>query len=340
MTKMLSAATLLVLQGNSGRGIIVHKISPRGLVMTFDNAMKFRADLTWSFTAPLIFVILWSSGFTFAKMGLVHANPFTLLALRYALVVVVLSPIYFILRPPLPRKRMDWVHQGVVGFLIQAMFFGFVYTAVTHGVSAGGMGLIFSLQPIFVAILAPRLTGELIGIKIWIGLVLGLIGTGLVIFARSMVEVASVFGYCIAICATLSMTAATLYEKRFGVSWHPILSNLAQCGVGLLVAFPIGWFYEGFSIEWSTELLIALFYLVVCNSLIAITLLLAMIRRGKASKASALFFLVPPTSAVVAWLLIGEMIPPLAWVGMVIATIGVAIVVARKFDGNDNSKKI
>ncbi len=308
--------------------------------MFFDNAKNFREQLLWSFIAPLIFVILWSSGFTFAKMGLAHAKPFTLLSIRYALVIAVLVPLYFILSPQLPSKRIDWVHQAIVGILIQAMFFGSVYTAVTHGVSAGGMGLIFSLQPILVALLSPKLTGEMIGIKIWVGLILGLIGTALVIFGRSSVEVVSAFGYSIAICATCSMTAATLYEKRFGVAWHPVLSNLVQCSVGFLITLPIGYLYEGFNVEWSNELFIALFYLVACNSLISISLLLAMIRRGKASKVSALFFLVPPTSAVVAWSLIGEKIPPLAWVGMTIATIGVAIVVVKKIDGNNHLQKI
>lgn len=280
----------------------------------------------WIYVVPLVFVILWSSGFTFAKMGLAHAGPFTLLALRYILVILVLAPLYVMLRPPLPRRTVDWLHQMVVGFLIQVVFFGCVYTAVTNGVSASGMGLIFSLQPVLVGLLAPTLTGETVNSKCWLGLILGLLGTGLVILGRSSVEVTSIFGYTIAMCAVLGMTSATLYEKRFGTALHPITSNMVQCGVGLAVTLPMGYLSEHLQVDWSTGLYVSLGYLVLCNSLVSITLLLAMIRRGEAARVSALFFLVPPTAAIVAWALIGERIPSLAWFGMIVAAIGVAVV--------------
>src|SRR6185436_13543045 len=128
----------------------------------------------WRYVVPTTFVLLWSAGYTFAKMGLAHAGIASLLALRYALVVVVLLPMYVLLRPPLPRRVREWAHIAVVGFFIQVVFFGFTWSALTLGVSAGTAGLIFSLQPIVVGLLAPRLTRERVGGRHWIGLAFGL----------------------------------------------------------------------------------------------------------------------------------------------------------------------
>jgi drug/metabolite transporter (DMT)-like permease len=121
------------------------------------------------------------------------------------------------------------------------------------------------------------------------------------------------------------MTAGTLYEKRFGVAQHPVTSNLVQYAVGLAVVLPLAWAVEGMQVSWTGPMVGSLLYLAIGNSLVAVTLLLAMIRRGEASRVSALFFLVPPIAAVIAWLLIGESMPPIAWLGMALAAAGVAI---------------
>ena len=152
-------------------------------------------------------------------------------------------------------------------------------------ISAGATALIVSLQPILVGLAVPRLTGEVVGAARWVGLALGLLGAAVVIVARSAVEAASVAG-------------------------------LVFAGAALL---------EDFRIEWTGDLVISLAYLVVGNSLISITLLLAMIRRGDAARVSALFFLVPPIAALIAWVLLGEAMPAPAWLGLGLAGLGVAI---------------
>jgi drug/metabolite transporter (DMT)-like permease len=285
-----------------------------------------RAPL-WLGLAPAIFLLLWSAGFTFAKLGLAHAEPITFLALRYGLVLAVLVPFFLALQPRLPRDVAGWGHLAVVGFLIQALYFGLAYIAFALGVSAGGVALIVSLQPILIALLAPRLAGERVSAARWVGLGLGLLGAALVILARSTIEATSPVGVLCAVGALAGITAGTLYEKRFGVSYHPVASNLVQHVVGLAAIMPVAWAVEDMRVAWTSELIIALGYLVVANSLIAITLLLAMIRRGEASRVSALFFLVPPTAALIAWAGLGEAMPPLAWAGMAVAAAGVAIVV-------------
>ncbi|MEX2629216.1 MAG: DMT family transporter [Tistlia sp.] len=280
----------------------------------------------WLRLAPAIFLLLWSGGFSFAKFGLENAEPITFLALRYALVLAVLLPVALVLRPPLPKRRIDWGHLAVVGFLIQAVYFGLSYYAFYLGISAGGVALIVALQPILVALAVPWSAGEKVPPLRWLGLLCGLAGAGLVIASRYAVEVTSLIGVLAAVGALFGITVATLYEKRFGLSHHPVTSNAVQYAVGLAAVLPLAFFTETMAVEWTLQLGAALAYLVIGNSLISVTLLLAMVRHGEASRVSALFFLVPPMAALIAWGLIGEVLPPLAWAGMALAACGVALV--------------
>ncbi len=279
----------------------------------------------WSFAAPALFILLWSGGFTALRAGLAYAEPITYLALRYALVLIVLGPLFLILRPPLPRSPAEWGHQVVIGILVQIIYFGLAYIAMRLGISAGLQALITSLQPLLVGILAPGLVHERVGAVQWLGLALGVVGAALVIMTRSAVDATSAAGILCSFGALFGMTAATLYEKRFGVAHHPVTSNLVQYAVGFAAVLPLAWALEEMQVSWTGPMIGALLYLAVGNSLISVTLLLAMIRRGEASRVSALFFLIPPMAAVIAWLLIGEAMPPLAWVGMALAAAGVAV---------------
>ena len=279
----------------------------------------------WLTTAPFVFLLFWSSGFTFAKLGLQYSEAMTFLALRFALVLVVLAPLAVVLRPRLPRRAADWGHLAVVGFLMQAVYFGLSYLSFASGVSAGAVALIVSLQPILVAIAAPVLAGERVSALRWLGLLLGLAGAAIVIAARSSVEAASVFGLVCAFLATFGITAASLYEKRFGVGHNPVLANLVQFAVGLAVILPLAYLTESMAVVWSGDLVVSLGFLVVANSLIAVSLLLAMIRAGEVSRVSALHFLVPPLAALLAGAVLGERMPPLAWLGLAVAAAGVVL---------------
>ncbi len=275
--------------------------------------------------APAIFLLFWSGGFAAGKIGVQYTGPFTFLSVRYALVLLILLPLFVVMRPPLPRTGAEWVHLAVVGLLIQGVYFALGYVALSMDVSSGAVALIVSLQPILVALIAPRTAGERVGIWGWIGLALGLAGAALVIEARSTVEVMSMTGVVAAVGALAGMTVGTLYEKRFGVSQHPVTANIVQYAAGLALTFPLAILAGNLTINWSGPFVLSLTYLIVCNSLIALTLLLLMIREGEVSRVSALFFLVPPLAAVIGWILLDEHMPPLAWVGLGLAAAGVAI---------------
>lgn len=280
----------------------------------------------WLVLAPVIFLLLWSGGFSVAKFGLRHAEPMSFLALRYASVLVILLPLYAILRPPLPKRGREWLHLLIVGFLIQAVYFGLSYFAFAWGVSAGGVAIIVCLQPILVGLIAPHIASERVGLQRWLGLVLGLAGAAIVIGARSTIAAENAAGIAAAVFALLGITTGTLWEKRFGVSHHPVVSNTVQYAAGLSGVLPLALATESFAFDWwNVEFLGAWAYLVIGNSIVAMTLLLAMIRAGEVSRVSSLFFLVPPISALMAWPLLGEAMPLAGWLGFLLAALGVAL---------------
>jgi drug/metabolite transporter (DMT)-like permease len=286
----------------------------------------------WLILAPFIFLGLWSMGYSVAKIGLLYTDPMTLLALRFGCVIVIMTILFLIVRPPLPKTRAEWGHLAFVGFLIQAVYFGMNYFAFESGVGAGTGALLMSFQPILVALIAPVWSAEVIGRRSWIGLALGLCGTLLVIGSRTEIEPPSLFGLTCAAVALLGITSGSLWEKRFGLNHHPVTSNLIGYTAGFIGILPALALQDSFEVEWSGAFIAALAYLVIGNSLIAVGLLLAMIRAGDVSRVSALFFLVPPLAAMVAWIMLGEVMPPIAWLGLAAASLGVYLATRKVRD--------
>lgn len=285
----------------------------------------------WLVIAPFIFLGLWAGGYPVAKVGLQYTDPMTMLSLRYGLVVVIMAVLFVVLKPPLPKRKADWVHLAIVGFLFQAVYFGFCYLGFHLGAAAGTTALLMSLQPILVGLAAPYWTKQTIGWRRWSGLALGMVGTVIVVLARSVIEPPSALAFMFLALALMGITAATLWEKRFGLSHHPVTANLIGYMAGLVGVVPLMLLLEPVQIEWSMPFFWSMLYLVIGNSVIAVGLLLAMIRAGDVSSVSALFFLIPPLAAFLAWWILGEIMPPLAWVGMVIAAIGVYIATRKKY---------
>jgi len=279
----------------------------------------------WLAAAPIIFLTLWSAGFAVAKLGVEHAPPLTLLALRYGLAVAVLLPVALVLRPPLLSARAA-ADVAIVGFLIQVVYFGLCYLAFRAGVSAGGVAIVVCLQPILVALAAPRFVGETVGPRVWAGLALGLAGAALVILGRSAVAAENLWGVALTVGALFGITGGTLWEKRHGRGHHPVVANLIQYAVGAVCTLPMALLLEDVTaIRWDGTFVAVLAYLVLGNSLLAISLLMAMIRAGEVARVSALFYLVPALSALIAWPMLGEAMPPVAWAGMALAGLGVTL---------------
>ena len=284
--------------------------------------------LWWAWGAPIVFILLWSSGFSFGKIGLQYAQPLTLLSLRYVCVVLFLLPVKAAMHLPWPASRREWINISVVGLLIQFIYFSFSYVGMKQGVSAGTVALIVSLQPILVGIFGPWLTGERQNYIQWAGLVLGLAGAVVVITSGGSLQMGSGFGLLLVFISLFALTAGVLYERAHSTgaaSTHPVTANIIQCAIGFIFCLPVALMMEDNHIHVTWRFTGALAYLVLCNSIITISLLLAMVRRQQAAKVSALFFLVPACAAIVAMFMLGETMPAAGWLGMALAVAGVLL---------------
>ena len=277
----------------------------------------------WLTLTPIMFLILWSAGYVVAKVALVDAAPMALLALRFAAVIAIMAVLFAILRPPLPKTPKDWLHLGLVGFLMQTVYFGMAYFAFVNGVAAGMAALIFSLQPLLVGLLAPRWSAETVSWPQWLGLAIAMTGTFVVIVAQLKIDPPPLVGFGFAALALAGITLATLWEKRFGLSHNPVTANLVGYSAGLLGLLPFLTWADIPAVNWTTSFYWAFAYLVIGNSVIAVGLLLAMIRAGQVSRVSTLLFLVPPLAAFIAWVALDEPMPLMAWAGLIVSGFGV-----------------
>ncbi|MFN3449003.1 MAG: DMT family transporter [Roseococcus sp.] len=283
----------------------------------------------WLVIAPYAFVTLWSGGFTAILLCLPHVEPLTLQVLRYAAVVAILLPLWLALRPPWP-DRAALAHLCRMGLLVQFAYFASMNLAMKAGMGAGPIALLIGLQPVAVAVLAPRVAGDPpLDARGWAGLLLGLAGAGLVIVSGSGFRNFGWVGLFFALAALACMTAGALLERRSGRATHLVTANLVMCGVALLATLPLAALLETMRVEWAPGLFAGLAWMVFVNSLISLSLLFAMLRHGEAARASSVFFLVPPLAALIAWFVLGEAMTPLAMAGTAVAAVGVALVVRR-----------
>lgn len=275
---------------------------------------------------PGIFVLLWSTGFIGAKLGLPYAEPMTFLILRFAIVTVLLAAFAGLSGAPWPRDWKTALHIAVAGMLLHAIYLGGVFASIFHGVSAGVSALIVGIQPLLVAAAAGTLLGERVSGRQWLGLMLGLFGVVLVVWTRLGIGEGSVWGYALSVIALVGITIGTLYQKKFCPGVDLRSGTAIQFAASALVLTPFALLFEARVIEWSGEFIFALGWLCIVLSLGAISLLFLLIRRGAAAKVSSLFFLVPPCTAVVAFFLFGEELNLLALFGMAATMAGVALV--------------
>jgi drug/metabolite transporter (DMT)-like permease len=278
------------------------------------------------FAAPAVFVILWASGFIGAKYGLPYAEPMTFLAVRMAAVVAMLAIIVALTRPVWPGAA-GVGHSALTGVLVHGGYLGGVFVSIDQGLPAGLTALIVGLQPVLASTIANRLLGETVTPRQWAGLLLGVVGVGLVVEGRTHGDTeAGVIGWIAALVALLGITTGTLYQKRFGggIDWRAGLF-VQYAAAGLLFALA-ALAFEDRSVRWTAEFLFAVGWLAVVLSLGAVWLLYFLIRRSAAARLASLFYLTPPTTALMAWALFGERLGPLALCGMAVCVVGVALV--------------
>jgi drug/metabolite transporter (DMT)-like permease len=276
---------------------------------------------------PLLFVFLWSTGFIGAKYGLPYAEPLTFLAIRYAIVIVLMVLLAWASQAQWPTDKAHWFHLGVSGLLMHATYLGGVFSGISKGFPAGLASLIVGLQPLLTAFAAGWLLKETVTGRQWLGLSLGLAGTGMVLSGRINAGF-SLAGLEPVVLGLLGITAGTLYQKKFCPQFDWRTGAVAQFIPALLGTVLVAAFTEQFKVEFVPSFLFALGWLVLVLSLGAISLFNYLIRNGAAVNVVSLFYLVPACTVAIAWVLFDEQLSALALLGILIAVLGVYL--ARK----------
>jgi drug/metabolite transporter (DMT)-like permease len=284
----------------------------------------------WLQSMPLLFVLLWSTGFIGSRYASLYSEPLTFLTLRMAIVAVLLLVASMLTRAPWPNNPTSIRHAAVAGLLVHAGYLGGVMCALKNDIPVGLIALITCLQPILTALAAGPLFGEKITLRQWLGLLLGLIGVGFVVSSKfNAAHAPSWIGMAQTIFALISITAGTLYQKRHGANMDLRTGGVIQYGACAIVLGVLAVMTETMHINWTPQFSFALAWLCIVLSLGAISLLYLLIRRGEAAKTASLFYLVPPVTALMAFILFDEALTPSAMLGMLITAIGVALVIRK-----------
>ncbi len=274
---------------------------------------------------PVVFVLIWSTGFIVARYGMPHAPPMKFLAIRYFLSVACFGLWALAARAAMPSDRRQVKHLAVTGVLIHAGYLGGVWAAVKLGMGAGLVALLVGLQPVLTAIWVSS-RGGAVSRRQWTGLALGFGGLALVVWEKLGVGEIGLLNFLLALGALLSITVGTLYQKRFVTPCDVRTASLVQLCAAFVVTLPLALF-ESEAMRWNGHLMGALAWSVLVLTLGGSSLLYLLIQRGAATAVTSLLYLVPPCTAVMAWLLFGEAITPFTIAGMALAAVGVSLVV-------------
>jgi drug/metabolite transporter (DMT)-like permease len=280
----------------------------------------------WLRAMPVVFVLIWSTGFIVARYGMPNSPPFTFLLFRYAFSVLLFVPWVMWSRVSWPQGRAQWGHLAVTGVLMHAGYLGGVWAAVKVGMGSGLSALIVGLQPVLTAIWLSSRGGHVTR-RQWQGLALGFIGLAMVVSRKleGGVEVTP-WSLTMALMALVSITTGTLYQKRFVQVCDVRSANAVQLIAAFVVTLPIACL-ETEAVQWNAQMMGAMAWSVVGLTLGGSSLLYVLIQRGAAATVTSLMYLVPPTTAVIAWFLFDEAITAVTLAGIALTAVGVSLVV-------------
>ncbi len=274
---------------------------------------------------PVVFVLIWSTGFIVARYGMPHSPPMKFLALRYLFSVVCFAVWAWLARAKPPVDRNQFFHLAVTGVLMHAGYLGGVWAAVKMGMGAGLAALLVGLQPVLTAVWVSS-RGGAVASRQWGGLALGFAGLALVVWQKLGIGEISSANVMAATIALFSITAGTLYQKRFLKPCDVRAASFVQLAAAFVVTLPLA-LMETEAIDWQGEMIGAMAWSVLALTLGGSSLLYLLIQRGAATAVTSLLYLVPPCTAVMAAVLFGEPITAFTVVGMALTAVGVSLVV-------------
>ena len=281
---------------------------------------------SWVRAMPVVFVLIWSTGFIVARYAMPYSPPMTFLWVRYLLSILAFWLWIRWARVAWPQSRAQWWHLGVTGVFMHAGYLSGVWVAVKAGMGSGLSALIVGLQPVLTAIWLSSQGGQ-VSRRQWGGLLLGFIGLVLVV-SRKLQDTMEVTPWTLslAVLALFSITIGTLYQKRHVQPCDVRTANTVQLMAAALVTLPLV-ALESEAVQWHPSLLGAMAWSVLGMTLGGSSLFYMLIQRGAAASVSSLMYLVPPCTAMLAWFLFDEPVTVTTLVGIVLTALGVSLVV-------------
>ena len=279
------------------------------------------AALAWYFVA------VWGAGYIATKIGLQYAPPFTFLSLRFAFGLACLLPVVLLWKPAWPQRGAEWGHLVVAGLLMHAVQLGGSHYAQYLGMSAGVAALIIACQPLVTAAIAGKLLGEKISPRQWTGVAIGLAGVALVVWHKMDIREVTLGSLVGTLFGLGGVTAATLYQRRFSPRADLKAAAVVQFAATLLVLSPLALAVEGFPVSWAPRLWLAIAFLVIFASIIGVSVLNYLMRRGEATRVSSMMYLPPVFAVVLEAAMFGVVPSSLALAGIALTCAGVALTV-------------
>ncbi|WP_372831408.1 DMT family transporter [Pontibacterium sp.] len=284
----------------------------------------------WVQAVPFLFVVLWSTGFIGAKYASPYIEPFHVLLIRMLMTLVAFGALALILKAKWPSP-VQAMHQMVTGFLVHAVYLGGVFAAIEWGLPAGVTAIIMGLQPLLTALMSWQLMGDNLRPVQWLGLLIGFVGVALVLLSgegggQFTIDTASMIA---AVAALVAISVGTLYQKRFGSGTDLFTGSFYQYLMTAIAMAVVAFTFETGEINWQPELIGALLWMVFGLSVSAILLLMLMIREGEAAKVASYFYLVPPLTAIEAWLLFDEQLNLMGIGAIALTVLGIYLVLRR-----------
>ncbi len=273
---------------------------------------------------PFIFIILWSSAFITTKPIIDNSDPFAALAFRFFFVAVGFLLFSIYLKQSILIQKKHLIESMLSGVLFHGLYLGGVFYSISIGMPTGIAALIVTLQPVLTNLLSGPILNEKVTLKQWIGGLLGFLGATLVL-GFDVGSGIPLLGLIATIIALISITTSTIWQKKLSNNLPLSVSNFYQAVGGCLFHITIIILFVEPYINFTQTFLIAMSHQIFLVSFGAFTILMLLIKKNSASKTVSIFFLIPATSAFMAWFFLGENLTSLDILGFVITTIGVYI---------------
>lgn len=283
----------------------------------------FAAALAW------YFVTVWGSGFIATKIGLQYAPPFTFLTLRFLFGLACLLPIVLVTQPRFPGSRAELGHVVVAGLLMHAVHLGGSHYTQYLGMSAGITALILSAQPLITGLIAVRWMGERLALRQWAGVAIGLAGVALIVWHKVDVREATAGSLVAVTVALAGVTAGTLYQRVYCPLVDLRSATLVQFIATTAALAPLAWWVEGFAVNWAWPMAGSIAFLVIGASMLAVSALHTLMRRGQATRVTSLLYLTPIFAVALELAMFGTVPSALSVAGIAVTCCGVALAAWR-----------